>query len=150
MDEYRACPVFRKEQNDCFPFPYRHCTAGDCAAGGSVRTQADRQQEGLNFNLASRSAVMDKLVRKIEIPLAKKAIDPEKGVETLEDALAGASDIIAEIISDDPDIRKALREKMESRAVLTVQAVNPEAESVYSLYYNFSAPVSRLLNHQIL
>ena len=82
--------------------------------------------------------------------LAEDYIDPEKGVETLEDALAGASDIIAEIISDDPDIRKALREKMESRAVLTVQAVNPEAESVYSLYYNFSAPVSRLLNHQIL
>ena len=82
--------------------------------------------------------------------LAEDYIDPEKGVETLDDALAGASDIIAEIISDDPDIRKALREKMESRAVLTVQASDPEAESVYSLYYSFSAPVSRLQNHQIL
>ena len=82
--------------------------------------------------------------------LAEDYIDPEKGVETLEDALAGASDIIAEIISDDPDIRKALREKMESRAVLTVQAADPDAESVYSLYYNFSNPVSRLQNHQIL
>lgn len=82
--------------------------------------------------------------------LAKDYIDPEKGVETLEDALAGASDIIAEMISDDPDIRKALRTKMESRAVLSVQAADPEAESVYTLYYAFSMPVSRLLNHQIL
>ena len=82
--------------------------------------------------------------------LAEDYIDPEKGVETLEDALAGASDIIAEMISDDPDIRKALRLKMETRAVLTVQATDPDAESVYTLYYSFSAPVSRLQNHQIL
>ncbi|MBQ7329303.1 MAG: RNA-binding transcriptional accessory protein [Oscillospiraceae bacterium] len=82
--------------------------------------------------------------------LAKEYIDSEKGVETLEDALAGASDIIAEMISDNPDIRKALRLKMESRAVVTVQATDPEAESVYTLYYDFTAPVSRLMNHQIL
>ncbi len=82
--------------------------------------------------------------------LAQDYIDPEKGVETLEDALAGASDIIAEMISDDADIRKALRLKMEQKAIITVQATDPEAESVYSLYYNFSAPVARLQNHQIL
>lgn len=82
--------------------------------------------------------------------LAQGYIDPEKGVETLEDALAGASDIIAEMISDDADIRKALRQKMESRAVLQVQAVDPETDSVYRNYYAFSSPVSRLQNHQIL
>jgi len=82
--------------------------------------------------------------------LAKDYIDHEKGVETLEDALAGASDIIAEMISDDPDIRKALRLKMETRAVVSVQATDPDAESVYTLYYDFTAPVSRLMNHQIL
>ena len=82
--------------------------------------------------------------------LAQDYIDPEKGVETVEDALAGASDIIAEMISDDADIRKALRQKMERQALITVQAVDPEAESVYKLYYDFSAPVSRIQNHQIL
>ena len=82
--------------------------------------------------------------------LAEDYMDPEKGVETLEDALQGASDIIAEIISDDPEIRKALRLKMESRAVLTAQATDPDTDSVYRLYYNFSAPVTRLQNHQIL
>ncbi len=82
--------------------------------------------------------------------LAKAYIDPEKGVETLEDALQGASDIIAEIISDDADIRKALREKMEKYAVVTVEATDPEQDSVYRLYYEFKTPVSRLQNHQIL
>ena len=82
--------------------------------------------------------------------LAKDYVNPEKGVEALEDALAGASDIIAEMISDDAGIRKALREKMESRAVLTVQAEDPEKDSVYRNYYAFSSPVSRLQNHQIL
>ena len=82
--------------------------------------------------------------------LAKDYIDPEKGVETLEDALAGASDIIAEMISDDADIRKALRLKMERQAVMVVQAVDAEKDSVYRLYYDFKSPVSRLQNHQIL
>ena len=82
--------------------------------------------------------------------LAQDYIDPEKGVETLEEALSGASDIIAEMISDDPEIRKALREKMERQAIVSVQATDPETDSVYRLYYSFSMPVSRLLNHQIL
>ena len=82
--------------------------------------------------------------------LAKAYIDPEKGVETLEDALAGASDIIAEMISDDPQIRKVLRQKMERQAIISVQAEDPEKESVYELYYSFCAPVSRLQNHQVL
>ena len=82
--------------------------------------------------------------------LAVDYIDPEKGVETVEDALAGASDIIAEMISDDADIRKSLRLKMERQAVISVQAVDPEKDSVYRLYYAFSSPVSRIQNHQIL
>ncbi len=82
--------------------------------------------------------------------LAADYVDPEKGVESVEDALAGASDIIAEWISDDADIRKALRQKMERSAIITVQAEDPEKDSVYRLYYSFQTPVSRLLNHQIL
>ena len=82
--------------------------------------------------------------------LAQEYIDPEKGVETVEDAIAGASDIIAEILSDDADIRKMLRMKMERSGVVTVQADDPEKESVYRLYYDFTTPVSRIMNHQIL
>ncbi len=82
--------------------------------------------------------------------LAQDFIDPEKGVESTDDALAGASDIIAEMISDDPDIRKALRQMMERKAVLRVQATDPEQDSVYRLYYEYAGRVSRIQNHQIL
>ena len=82
--------------------------------------------------------------------LAQDYVNPEKGVETVEDALTGASDIIAEDLSDDADIRKALRELISRKAVLTCTAEDPEADSVYRLYYDFSQPISRLLDHQIL
>ena len=82
--------------------------------------------------------------------LAEAYLDPEKGVNTVEEALAGASDILAEDLSDDPDIRKNLRELMNRKASLTCKAEDPEADSVYRLYYDFSQPISRLLDHQIL
>ena len=82
--------------------------------------------------------------------LAQDYVNPEKGVETVEDALQGASDIIAEDLSDDAAIRKSLRELMNRKAVLTCHAEDPEQDSVYRLYYDFSQPISRLLDHQIL
>jgi len=82
--------------------------------------------------------------------LAESYVNLELGVETVEDALAGASDIIAEDLSDDPAIRKSLRELMNRRAVLTSKAVDPDNDSVYRLYYDFSAPISRLQGHQVL
>ncbi len=82
--------------------------------------------------------------------LAGSYVNPELGVNTVEEALAGASDIIAEALSDDPAIRKSLRELMHRRAVLTARAADPEKDSVYRLYYEFSSPVSRLQGHQVL
>lgn len=82
--------------------------------------------------------------------LARDYVNPDKGVETVEDALAGASDIIAEDLSDDPAIRKSLRELMNRRAVLTSKAQDAERDSVYRLYYDFTQPISRLQGHQIL
>ena len=80
---------------------------------------------------------------------AKDFVDPEKGVESAEDALAGASDIIAEIISDDADLRKALRHMLYDRASLRTEAASEE-DSVYSMYYTFNRPVSKLQGYQIL
>ncbi len=78
-------------------------------------------------------------------------IDPEKGVETVEDALQGANDIVAERISDDADIRKELRELYLRRAVLVSKAATKEPEdSVYRLYYDFKTPVSRAQGYQVL
>ena len=76
-------------------------------------------------------------------------VNPEKGVETAEEALAGASDIIAEQISDDASLRKSLRELLQRWGQLVSKAATEE-DSVYRLYYDFSQPVSRLQGHQIL
>ncbi len=82
--------------------------------------------------------------------LAQNYINPEKGVTSVEEALAGACDIIAEDLSDDAVIRKALRELMNRKALLVCKAEDEENDSVYRLYYDFSQNVSRLLDHQIL
>ena len=81
--------------------------------------------------------------------LAKEYINAEKGVESVEDALAGASDIIAERISDDAEIRKKLRSFIESNAYL-VSVAATEGDSVYRLYYDFKQRVDRVQGHQVL
>ncbi len=81
--------------------------------------------------------------------LAVKYINEEKGVTSVEDALAGASDIIAEQISDDASIRGELRQLMRSRGYLCSHAAGEE-DSVYRLYYDFRQPVGKLSGHQIL
>ena len=82
---------------------------------------------------------------------AEAYIDPEKGVDTAEDAMQGAGDIIAEIISDDAGIRKQLKELYLKRANLVSKAAEKEPEdSVYRLYYDFSTPLSKVQGHQVL
>ncbi len=82
---------------------------------------------------------------------ARKYIDEEKGVNSAEEALAGAADIIAEQISDDAEIRKALRELYMSRAdVTSVSAKKDPEDTVYRNYYAFSSPVSKVQGHQVL
>ena len=82
--------------------------------------------------------------------LAKDYVNPERGVADVEAALAGASDIIAEDLSDDPAIRKELRFLYHRRGTLGCQAADPSTDSVYRLYYDFNTPVSKLQDHQIL
>ncbi len=76
-------------------------------------------------------------------------IDPEKGVETAADALQGANDIIAEIISDDAAIRKTLRGLLMRQGRLKSAAVKEE-DSVYRLYYDFEQTLPKLADHQVL
>ena len=82
---------------------------------------------------------------------ARDYVDPEKGVETVEAALQGASDILAEEISDRADLRKELRQLYLRRGVLISKAAEKEPEdSVYRLYYDFKCPVSRVQGYQTL
>ena len=80
---------------------------------------------------------------------ARDFLSPEKGGDTVADALQGASDIIAEQISDDAVIRKALRDLLGRQGQL-VSCAATEEDSVYRLYYDFTQSLSKLQGHQIL
>lgn len=80
---------------------------------------------------------------------AAEYINEEKSVGSAEEAIAGASDIIAEQISDDPEYRKIIRELTLHNALVTSKAAT-EDDSVYRLYYDFSEPASKIANHRLL
>lgn len=93
------------------------------------------------------------LLQNAKEPLEQTAaqyISEEKGVERAADAIAGAMDIIAEMISDNADYRTWIRKTTMKKGKVTSAAKDPEAESVYEMYYEFEEPVSKLAGHRIL
>ena len=93
------------------------------------------------------------LLQNAKEPLEQTAaqyISEEKGVESAADAIAGAMDIIAEMISDNADYRTWIRKTTMKKGKVTSAAKDPEAESVYEMYYEFEEPVSKLAGHRIL
>ena len=92
-------------------------------------------------------------LQKTKEPLEKAAeayISEEKGVESAKDAISGACDIIAESISDEAAYRTWIRETTMRKGKVTSQAKDPEAESVYEMYYEFEEPVKKLAGHRVL
>lgn len=82
--------------------------------------------------------------------LAQAFVSEEKGVESAENALLGAMDIIAENVSDDAGIRKRLRVVAMAQSILTSRAVDEEKDSVYKQYYDFKEPVAKVASHRVL
>ena len=81
---------------------------------------------------------------------AAKYINEEKEVLTAEEALAGAKDILAEAVSDDAAYRTRIRELTMKKGRIISTAKDPEAESVYEMYYEFDEPLNKLAGHRIL
>lgn len=81
---------------------------------------------------------------------AKPFIDEEKGVNSVKEAYEGACDIIAEVISDNADYRKHIREIYTSEGILTSEAADEEEKTVYEMYYKFQEAVNKVANHRIL
>ena len=91
--------------------------------------------------------------QKLEIPIAEEAgkyIDEEKEVKTVEEAIAGAKDIIAEFVSDQADYRTYIREITMKKGQLIATAKDAEAESVYEMYYDYHEPLSKVAGHRVL
>lgn len=81
---------------------------------------------------------------------AKAFLNPEKEVNTTQDAINGAMDILAESISDEADYRKYIRKVTMERGKITSTAKDPKAESVYEMYYEFEEGLAKLAGHRIL
>ena len=81
---------------------------------------------------------------------AEKYISEEKEVKSAKDALAGAMDIIAESVSDEADYRSWIRKQTMQKGKMISTAKDPEAESVYEMYYEFEEPIGKLAGHRIL
>ncbi|MFS0558980.1 Tex family protein [Brevibacillus sp. 179-C9.3 HS] len=83
---------------------------------------------------------------------AKQYIDPEKGVETTEQALQGAMDIVAEQLSDDPEIRQWVRQRSVQKGLLLTEQKSEEADekNVYQMYYAYSEPLKKVVPHRVL
>lgn len=84
------------------------------------------------------------------LALAQEYIDEEKGVNTAQEALQGALDIIAETVSDTAEIRKRIRNLCWHNATVVSKAADEEAESVYTIYYEFEEAVSKIASHRVL
>ena len=92
-------------------------------------------------------------LQQLKRPLREEAeqyLSEEKGVTSVEDAISGAKDIIAEAISDEADYRSWIRKITMKKGKLISAAKDPEAESVYEMYYEFEEPLSKLAGHRIL
>ena len=81
---------------------------------------------------------------------ASQYISEEKEVLTVQDAISGACDIIAEQIADEADYRSYIRDYVTKHGVISSAAKNPEESTVYDMYYEFSEPVSKLAGHRVL
>ena len=93
------------------------------------------------------------MLQLLKTPLAEEAaqyLSEEKEVLTVEDAIAGAKDIIAEMISDDADYRTKIRDLTMKKGRITSVAKDKEAESVYEMYYEFDEALSKLAGHRTL
>ena len=77
-------------------------------------------------------------------------ISEEKGVASADEAIKGACDIIAEMISDDPELTAAIREKTHDAGVIVTEAADPEEKTVYEMYYEYSEGAAKIPNHRIL
>lgn len=81
---------------------------------------------------------------------AEKYIDEEKGVNSVDEAIQGAMDILAEMVSDNAEVRRRVRNFAQSLGVIASTASDADKESVYTIYYDFKEPVKKIAGHRVL
>lgn len=112
------------------------------------RTRATIAKEKGLESLANE--IMMQLTKEPVEKIAEKYVDANKEVNTVEDALIGAKDIIAEMVSDDADYRAIIRKMTYNKGLIVTKATDETTESVFEMYYDYSEPVKKLPSHRIL
>lgn len=112
------------------------------------RTRATIAKEKGLESLANE--IMMQLTKESVEKIAEKYVDANKEVNTVEDALIGAKDIIAEMVSDDADYRAIIRKMTYNEGLIATKATDETTESVFEMYYDYSEPVKKLPSHRIL
>jgi len=113
------------------------------------RTRATIAKEKGLLPLAETILAQEAMTGTVE-EIAQEYINPEKEVSNVEDALQGARDIVAEIISEDADVRKSVREITFARAVLRSEVKKVEGRTDFEAYYEYSEAVNKIVPHRIL
>lgn len=116
------------------------------------KKKATRASKAKEKGLEPLALIFMKQEDDVEEPLriAEKYVNEEKGVATAEEALQGACDIIAEMISDNPELNAKIREKTIDTGVINTEAVDKEESTVYDMYYDYSEAIEKIPNHRIL
>lgn len=94
--------------------------------------------------------IMMQNLNKPLVEVARAYINPDKEVETVEEAIAGARDIIAELIADDADYRKYIRQETFSRGVIASKAKNVKEKTVFEMYYDYEEGIKKIVGHRVL
>lgn len=127
------------QQVDDLYLPYRpkRRTRATIAKEKGLEPLAESLQDGTINEAAARD-------------LAKYYLDEDKGVVTVEDALAGAQDILAERVSEDFQVRELARRFYRNEGGIQTAAIDAEAPSAYQMYYGYSEPIARIPAHRVL
>lgn len=113
------------------------------------RTRATMAKEKGLEKLAE--VILDQSIEDEEFEsFAMTFVDEEKEVHTVEEAIQGAMDIIAEIISDDPENREMIKKIISKNGIIRTEGVDKEEKTVYEMYYDYKEPVKNIANHRVL
>ncbi len=139
--EIRAAQILQRVEDLYKPFKKKKATRASRAKEKGLEPLADiiRAQEAKSADILT-----------IASGYTDEVTGVDNGVETAEDALTGACDIIAEHISDDPEITAAVREKTATTGIINTEAADPGEKTVYEMYYEYSEGIAKIPNHRVL
>ncbi len=150
-EEIAKAEVLQRVEDLYKPFKQKKATRASKAKEKGLEPLAEillAQQE-----TATSKEEADEVIARLAAPFTTPAdadVEDSKRVSTISDAIGGACDIIAERISDDPELTAFVREKTFEAGVIVTEAADPEEKTVYDMYYEYAESAAKIPNHRVL